>query len=185
MGFLKKLFGSSEQDLVEADYFNGCCEECAKYRGRWFSISGKDKRFPKKPPENYGCTCQGLTFMPVIYGVSEPTYCPKKTNIIEYSNRPFVDDRTKKEKENHQHYLDTIAFEKIKNNDKAEYDKLVSALPNDTPKTFSAYRRMKISETAKFNELAKKAASLGLNIRLSKENKNLIDRYNKYEKAQK
>lgn len=89
----------------EASYFCGCCGECAKYRGRWFSISGKDKRFPKMP-ENYGCTCQGIDFYPVIDGVSEPEYCPKHQNIIEYSNRPFVDDRTQAEKALHQRYLD-------------------------------------------------------------------------------
>ena len=94
-------------DLVEADYFNGCCGECAKYRGRWFSISGKDKRFPKMPPEDYGCTCQGLSFYPVIYGISEPTSCPKNVNIIKYSNRPFVDDRTEEEKRLHQEYLNS------------------------------------------------------------------------------
>lgn len=94
-------------DLVEADYFNGCCGECAKYRGRWFSISGKDKRFPKMPPEDYGCTCQGLSFYPVIYGISEPTSCPKNVNIIKYSNRSFVDDRTEEEKRLHQEYLNS------------------------------------------------------------------------------
>lgn len=81
-------------DLVEAEYFRGCCGECAKYRGRWFSISGRDKRFPKMPVD-YGCTCSGLTFYPVIYGASKPDHCPKNKDIIEYSNRPFIDDRLK------------------------------------------------------------------------------------------
>lgn len=84
-------------DLVEASYHRGCCGECAKYRGRWFSISGKDKRFPKMPVD-YGCTCEGIDFSPVIYGISEPTYADEIEDIIEYSNRPFVDDRTEEEK---------------------------------------------------------------------------------------
>lgn len=83
-------------DLVEADYFRGCCGECAKYRKRWFSISGKDKRFPKMPVD-YGCTCSGIDFSPVIYGISEPTYADEIEDIIEYSNRPFVDDRSEEE----------------------------------------------------------------------------------------
>lgn len=86
-----------DTDLVEAGYFNGCCGECAKYRGRWFSISGNDKRFPKMPVD-YGCTCSGIDFSPVIYGISDPTYCDEGTDIIEYSNRPFIDDRTEDEK---------------------------------------------------------------------------------------
>lgn len=82
-------------DLVEASYHRGCCGECAKYRGRWFSISGKDKRFPKMPVD-YSCTCEGIDFSPVIFEISEPVYCD--TDIIVYSNRPFVDDRTEEEK---------------------------------------------------------------------------------------
>lgn len=175
---LAKKFGT---DLVEAEYFKGCCSECAKYRGRWFSISGKDKRFPKMPVD-YGCTCIGLEFFPVIEGISEPTHCPKSRNIIEYSNRPFVDDRSKKEKEIHQHDLDSAVFEEIKDNDKADYEKLMQLIPNEMPKSFSAYRRMKISETDNFFKIAERASDLGINIRLSEENKSIIERYTKFEK---
>lgn len=91
-------------DLVEADYFLSCCAECAKYRGRWFSISGKDKRFPKLPKE-YKCDCPGLIFDPVIYGISIPgveSILKRKINIIQFSNRPYWDDRSEQEKENYQ-----------------------------------------------------------------------------------
>lgn len=91
-----------DTDLVEATYFFGCCSECAKYRGRVFSISGKDGTFPKKPTIN-NCTCVGLDFHPFIYGISKPTvnmYLNKQVDIVAFSNRPFVDDRTDEEKEN-------------------------------------------------------------------------------------
>lgn len=169
-------------DLVEADYFNGCCGECAKYRGRWFSISGKDKRFPKMP-ENYGCTCQGIDFYPVVEGASEPNYCPKGVDIVEYSNRPFVDDRTKNEKELYQHYLDSEVYESIKYQDKEDYERLLQLIPNDMPKSFSAYRRMKISKTANFLKISEKAKSFDMDIILTSEQKAIIDRYNKYEKV--
>ncbi len=171
-----------DTDLVEANYFRGCCGECAKYRGRVFSISGKDKRFPKMPVD-YGCTCSGLMFSPFIYGVSKPIHCPKNTNIIEYSNRPFVDNRSRKEKEIYQHYLDTEIFEDIKHNDKEDYEKLCRLIPDEMPKSFSAYRRMKMSETEKFLNISEKASELGLSIRLTEEEKLIIARYNKYEKA--
>lgn len=173
---------SLETDLVEADYFKGCCGECAKYRGRWFSISGRDKRFPKMPVD-YGCTCGGLTFYPVIYGASEPDHCPKNKDIIEYSNRPFIDDRSKKEKEIFQHDVDSEAFEEIKCKDKEDYEKLMQLIPDEMPKSFSAYRRMKMSETDKFMSIAEKAFALGLDIKLSVEDKIIIERYNKFEKA--
>lgn len=170
--------------LGEADYFLGCCPECAKYRGRIFSITGKDKRFPKKPAK-YGCTCQGLTFSPFIYGVDEPMHYPKGVDIISYSNRPFVDDRSDSEKETYQHYLDCKIFESIKQQDRKDYDKLKKTLPSETPKTFSAYRRMKISETSNFLKIAEKAHDLGINIRLSNEDKIVLERYNNYEKVKK
>lgn len=34
-----------DTDLVEATFEMNCCDECTKYRGRVFSISGKDKTF--------------------------------------------------------------------------------------------------------------------------------------------
>lgn len=48
---------------------------------------------------------------------------------------------------------------------------------------FLAYRRMKMSETDKFMSIAEKAFALGLDIKLSVEDKIIIERYNKFEKA--
>ena len=41
-----------------------------------------------------------LIFFPFIEGISRPKYC-SLDNIIEYNNRPFIDDRTDEEKENY------------------------------------------------------------------------------------
>lgn len=84
-------------DLLEASYSLGCCSECAKLRGRWFSISGNDKRFPKFPVV-IDCDCYGILFYPV-FPFSKPKYEPAQDDIIEFSNRPFIDDRTDHEKE--------------------------------------------------------------------------------------
>lgn len=161
-------------DLVEAAYFKGCCGECAKYRGRWFSISGKDRRFPKMPV-NYGCTCQGIEFSPVIYGVSEPIYCPKSRNIIEYSNRPFIDDRSKKEKADYDIYrkeqdnelwYDQYAqkVEKIRAFDKKNYYIIKKQIPEIAPKSFSGYMRMKNSNSKNYQKLVSNAAQIGINL---------------------
>lgn len=84
-------------DVVEASYFRGCCAECAKRRGRWFSLTGRDKRFPLLDI-NYDCSCTGIDYDPVIPGVSVPDYDPsnEKKYIIHF-NRPMTDDRTQKE----------------------------------------------------------------------------------------
>ena len=80
-------------DLVELVNSGPCCEKCAKYRRRIYSISGKDKRFPKFPAdyEPHGC----MSAYPYIDGVMEPSFDAK--DIVRYSNRPFVDDRTEEE----------------------------------------------------------------------------------------
>lgn len=168
-------------DLVEADWIDGCCSECAKYRGRWFSISGRDKRFPKMP-YNYPCSCQGIDFSPVILGISEPMYCPCNVNIVAWSNRPFIDDRTSAERAAHQHYIDSIIFENVKQKDKLDYERLLKLMPEIMPKSFSSYRKMKLAETEKFLTIAEKAKDYAIDILLKPETKNVITRYNNYEK---
>ena len=80
-------------DIVEAIAPFKCCEKCIIYGNRWYSISGKDKRFPKMP-SNYKCQCTGIDFSPVILGVSEPSFELNGKGIIEWSNRPFVNNTT-------------------------------------------------------------------------------------------
>lgn len=159
-------------DLVEASYFNGCCGECAKYRGRWFSISGKDKRFPKMPVD-YDCTCPGIDFFPVIEDISEPIYCPQDTDIITWSNRPFIDDRSdeekeifnffRKESENEEwfeQYRDR--FERLKFYDRKKFEQLKKELPDMAPKSFNGYMRMKNSNSKNYQKLSESAAEIGI-----------------------
>lgn len=173
-------------DLVEAGYFLGCCPECAKYRGRIFSISGKDKRFPKMP-ENYKCTCQGIEFSPFIYGVDEPMYYPKNVNIIEYSNRPFIDNRTKQEKLDHSVYKKEIDNENwfeqysqrvavIVSYDKARYGELQKILPTEAPKSYSGYKKMKNSNSKNYQKLVSLASDYGINLNYPPE---MQEEYNK------
>lgn len=142
-------------DLVEASYSLACCSECAKYRGRVFSISGKDKRFPIKPKQ-VDCSCSGITFFPFVYGASEPIvndYLNRKVDIIKFSNRPFIDDRTPKEKKDFEEYSKYLEDQKQKELDRIEYEKLLKLLPEEVPKTFATYRRMKNSQSPGFIRL--------------------------------
>jgi hypothetical protein len=172
-------------DLAEADYFKGCCEECAKYRGRWFSISGKDKRFPKMPAD-YPCRCSGISFSPVIYGISVPTHCNRSTDIIKFSNRPFVDDRTKEEKKTFEIYLKETENEKffapyqsrwdaIKQYDKTQYERLLSVLPDLAPKSFSGYMKMKNGNTKNYQKLLLEADKVNIVLDYTEEMKREIE----------
>ena len=184
-------------DLVEASYHRGCCAECAKYRGRWFSISGNDKRFPKMPV-NYGCTCSGIDFSPVIYGISEPAYSDEINDIIEFSNRPFVDDRDDDEKRTYYYYQLELNnekfFEPYKNRweaiseyDHHQYDLLCEKFPQIAPKSYQGYMRMKKNNTKNFIKIKQEAILQGINLdytgELKREIEELTPIYEKYVKT--
>lgn len=162
-----------DTDLVEAGYFRGCCGECAKYRKRWFSISGNDKRFPKMPVD-YGCTCSGIDFSPVIYGISEPTYADEIDDIIEFSNRPFVDDRDDEEIKLYQYDRDRHIFEEVRERDRLLFEKMQKEIPDFPFKSFNSYRRTSKDKIKQYAETAKK---YGFNILYSEEEEAAIARY--------
>lgn len=159
-----RIFGNPKNfgtDLVESSDIAACCQKCAMYRRRIYSLSGQDKRFPKIP-DDFDSDCCGLNLHPYIWGVSEPTFSAK--DPIKYSNRPFVDDRTAKQKKDYQELKLQFEEEREKERDRKIYEKLVSALPNDAPKSFGSFRRMKKSNSAGYIKLKQKASKLGINL---------------------
>lgn len=59
-------------DLIEMSAHSGACEECSKYQGRIYSVSGSHPRFPKLPSEVliFGGIHEGCrhTFSPYVEG---------------------------------------------------------------------------------------------------------------------
>lgn len=123
-------------DLTVSGSFGGCCSECAKRRNRIYSISGTDRRFPKY--EEYHCSCQGISFHAFIEGVTD-LYFPTD-DYIEYSNRPFIDDRTEAELNERQYYLDRLLSDRILERDKKNYAILKAAVLGIGIKSLRAYR---------------------------------------------
>lgn len=156
-----------EIDLVEVYTYSPYCGECAKYINRIYSVSGKDKRFPalpkgfskKGPGHNFAC----LNLGPFTYGVSEPTF--KCKNIIEYSNRPFVDERTQEEIERYNNWLFMMEEEEAKRKRteqcRLEYYWLQEKLPQLCPKSLSGYVRMKNANTKNYQKIVAEAKRLG------------------------
>ncbi len=158
-----KLAKELGTDLVEMTSHNPTCGECYKYQGRVFSISGKDKRFPKLPDQvfQYGGIHEDCrhTFYPFIYGVSELSNGRK--DPIAFSNRRFLDGRTAEEKAEYQKTKDD---EKQYENDKNKFDLLREKLPNKAPKSFGSYRRMKSSKSKSYILLQEEALKIGIHI---------------------
>ncbi len=139
---IKQNSRSEYTDLVQLSNDRGVCGECAKYRGRVFSLSGNDDRYPKYSIyyDNKSCECRLCEF-PFIDSVS--TLFDNNSNVvdaIEYSNRPFIDDRTDEEKENYNFRVDKKRQEKI---NRSNYDYLREFMPDIAPKSYGGYVKMR------------------------------------------
>lgn len=167
----------NSNDLMISGNSGSCCSKCAKFRRRIYSISGNDKRFPKLP--TYECTCNGVPFF--VYQDGMMTHFPSD-DIVAYSNRPFIDDRTDEEKRGYQYVLDSRFYEKCIENDRKLYGQLMQQIPDTMPKSFTAFRRMKNSNSKSFRILSAKAAALGVDIDMTDEERNIIERYQTYKK---
>ena len=129
------------------------CEECAKYTKRRFSISGQSKKYPKLPEyllkkllEHKHC---GIMVYPVLDGVSEPVW-NYKGDLVKYCNRPFVDERTKEQKELFEKEVREKEEAAI---DKEFYDIIFEKCPDIAPKSFGGYRRMKATNSSNYQKI--------------------------------
>lgn len=181
-------------DLVIMSVHGASCPDCARYQGRVFSLTGRDKRFPRLPPEislyggvHPGC---GHTFSPYIHGVNDPMLEYTLTlqnnvaqryrkDIVAFSNRPFIDDRLpadiekakehaaklEAERQQQQYYhAHMIEIEAQRGIDKRDYKWLQENLPDICPKSYSGYKRMKNGKTKNYQKIVAKAKALGRSI---------------------
>lgn len=133
------------------------CSECAKYHDRIYSLNQNDKRFlPFNIFEEYmkskPCSCHLITF-PFTWEISTMTG-KGENDPIGYSNRPFVDDRTRQEKENYDEY---ISKQKENEKDRKDYDWICEYLPNISPKSFGGYKKMKNSNSQNYKKIIDEA----------------------------
>lgn len=181
-------------DLVIMSVLGVACAECAKYQGRVYSLSGNSRKYPKLPSFFYttgrvhrGC---GHTFSSFIDGVNDPMMeytlsCHPLKNkiygrdIVAFSNRPFVDDRTEAAKAQANAYIaeqaakaakekqdddNMIAYETQRGNDMRDYFWLKENIPQKCPKSVTGYRRMKTQNTKNYQALRQFAAEHGREI---------------------
>lgn len=147
-------------DLIEMTEHHPTCAECAKYQGRVYSISGKSKKFPpipdiirKKGEIHSGCRHD---FYPFFEGISTPAH---HKNIVEYSNSPFIDNRSEAEiTEYENNKLQQADLDR----DRAEYEKIISNLPDEAPKSFAGYRKMKNYKSENYLKLKEKCKVINI-----------------------
>ncbi|MCQ2484785.1 MAG: zinc-ribbon domain-containing protein [Clostridia bacterium] len=153
-------FNSLDSDLF---LFIGSslCPYCSIYSRRIYSVSGKDKRFPSMQmlPQNLRtsqCPVCGC-FLGISSYYALNIYGELKEDI-KRSNVPFIDSRTNEQKAT---YDRGVAYEKQKEQDRNDYNWLVSHLSDSAPKSFSGYRKMKNSNSANYIKLVNQAKENG------------------------
>lgn len=182
-------------DLFYVDINDRCCETCAKYQNRYYSIDGESKKFPKLPEVVFqygsfhknGCK---YSFTPerekelrknekmnrYIYDINGNCKT-EQVNIIKYSNRPFEDDRSEEE------ILITNRYRAFERKMKKEADEeerkslirwrewswLKDHFPKITPTSISGYTLIKRRNSKNYIKLKEKVAELGYILNIEEE----------------
>ena len=170
--FKKNDFLSKIEECVSADtdyiycsgHINTCCE-CAKYQNRVYCISGNDVSFPKLPDYvyEYGGFHSGCrhSFYPYLGG-----YITDKNgnfvDALEYSNRPFIDDRTPEEIQAYKQYLEKTKAEQQRDENLKAFYILRKELPDIMPKSYSTFMKYKSKNSAEYKLIINSAKEKGI-----------------------
>lgn len=150
--------------LVEVGDSSSCCDICAKYRKRIYRTSWKHREFPKFPDDFHFKCC--LNISPFCLRINEPSF--ECSNIVKYSNRPFVDDRTDEERKNYESWMDRIAqdsgMKQTADLNHIIYYWFKPKFPNDFPKTVGGFSRMRNANSVNYQKLMKKIEAAGYKI---------------------
>lgn len=149
-------------DLVVANWAGGQSAVVAKYQGRIYSISGEDKRFPYLP--NFIKETGRPSCSPILYESIKNTtiyYKGKEVSIEKLTWRPFIDDRSEDEKAAYLMHKEKREHEKEYKIARRVYYRLKFLIPDDVPKSMSAFSKMKNANSQKYQELVKKAEEAG------------------------
>lgn len=163
-----------QTDLIEIHYEMGTCDTCSIYHGRVYSLSGKDKRFPRFPQFILEQKCIHPDCRHTISPYFDPSwngkidFRGKRHNAILISNRPFKIDVNASEKQQYQSYLDYMEknYKPYITQEDREYYRIKYLLPNLAPKSISGYTRMKRSKSENFMKILKAAQDAGINIKM-------------------
>jgi hypothetical protein len=160
-----------ETDLMETYSSAPYCKECAKYINRVYSISGRNKQFPSFMQARKECLheLKCLSFSP-FFLFRKPSF--ECQNIVQYSNRPFIDERSDDEIKRYDEWITMmqhkqeeekrmIEYAKTKRQDIQSLNWLQENLPTIAPKSLSGFRRMRSTNSKNYQKLVNEAAKLG------------------------
>ena len=154
-------------DLVRFTEHSPTCEVCSMYQGRVYALTkeaanGKYKGSKGQPlrfPYLYD------TVLPNGYSTIHPN-CRHRLSILpagaytaaemedfsRKSTQPFEDIRSDQERKA---YAQEQAVKRRRNESRRQYENIKAVLPNDAPKTFAGFVKMKSAKSERYRELLK------------------------------
>ena len=155
-------------------HWNPCIKDCSSFSQRIYSVDGKDSRFPRLPEQFFSSyelhsNCQCFLSNYTYWDDAELDYIQyhgkECHNIIEISNRPFVDDDRTPQMIECCNDIEQKKLKLIRHDVNMElYYRLKYTCPEIAPKTLSAFSRMRNSNSKKFQEMQAYALKHGLEI---------------------
>lgn len=154
-------------NLVRFTEHSPTCEVCSMYQGRVYALTKEAANGKYK-----GSKGQALHFLYLYdtalisgYSTIHPN-CRHRLSVLpagaytaaemeEFSRKsmqPFEDMRSDKERKA---YAQEQAVKRKRNESRKQYEKIKTALPNDAPKTFAAFVKMKSAKSERYKELLK------------------------------
>lgn len=154
-------------DLVRFTEHSPTCEVCSMYQGRVYALTKEAANGKYKGSKGQALHFPYLYDTALISGYStiHPN-CRHRLSVLpagaytaaemeEFSRKsmqPFEDMRSDKERKV---YAQEQDVKRKRNESRKQYEKIKTALPNDAPKTFAAFVKMKSAKSERYNELLK------------------------------
>lgn len=142
---------SEGYDLVKVSTHPNPCKICLQYAGRVYSISGKSKEYPSLDVAYSGTHMNLHPNCKHTLSIYIPELDKEQDKTKELSNRPF--ELTPEQERELQKYNE-IQKEKTKiNADRKQFERYRMLMPDDCPKTFAGFRKMKLSGSENWSKL--------------------------------
>ena len=154
-------------DLVRFTEHSPTCEVCSMYQGRVYALTKEAANGKYKGSKGQALHFPYLYDTALISGYStiHPN-CRHRLSVLpagaytaaemeEFSRKsmqPFEDMRSDKERKA---YAQEQAVKRKRNESRKQYEKIKVALPNEAPKTFAAFVKMKAAKSERYKELLK------------------------------
>lgn len=154
-------------DLVRFTEHSPTCEVCSMYQGRVYALTKEAANGKYKGSKGQALHFPYLydTALPHGYSTIHPN-CRHRLSVLHAraytaaemedfsrkSMQPFEDMRSDQERKA---YAKEQAVKRKRNESRKQYEKIKTVLPNDAPKTFAAFVKMKAAKSERYKELLK------------------------------